>query len=106
MFRGEFCCILIFSLFPGAIVDGLICFADNVCIHSIVVTSSHRRQKIGTTLLKRYINHVRDLKRYVMISLIAKENLLKFYKSCGFEVLGVSPVVHGKDQWYELRLRL
>jgi hypothetical protein len=33
-----------------------------------------------------------------------QEYLKGFYTSCGFELIGPSAVVHGKDQWYEMRI--
>uniref|UniRef100_M4B9F7 Uncharacterized protein n=1 Tax=Hyaloperonospora arabidopsidis (strain Emoy2) TaxID=559515 RepID=M4B9F7_HYAAE len=38
------------------------------------------------------------------ILLIAKAPLVKFYVSCGFIVNNLSPIVHGKDPWFELEL--
>jgi hypothetical protein len=29
---------------------------------------------------------------------------MKFYEKSGFQLVGPSKVVHGKDQWYELQL--
>jgi len=36
--------------------------------------------------------------------MIAKAYLIGFYVSCGFAVTKLSPVVHGKDPWFELVL--
>ncbi|CAN0458877.1 unnamed protein product, partial [Scytosiphon promiscuus] len=37
------------------------------------------------------------------VCLIAKAGLLGMYASCGFSLKGLSPVVHGKDPWFEMR---
>ncbi|KAK1747926.1 phenazine biosynthesis-like protein [Skeletonema marinoi] len=36
------------------------------------------------------------------IVLIAKKNLLAFYVRNGFRAMGISSIVHGKEQWFEL----
>jgi len=45
--------------------------------------------------------HQTQVKR---IAMIAKAYLIGFYVSCGFAVTKLSPVVHGKDPWFELVL--
>lgn len=40
------------------------------------------------------------------ICLIAKAGLLGMYASAGFSLKGLSPVVHGKDPWFEMRTEL
>lgn len=40
------------------------------------------------------------------IVLLAKKQLLTFYIDCGFHVMRRSPIVHGKDPWYELEYNL
>ena len=38
--------------------------------------------------------------------IIAKAGLLGMYASCGFALKGLSPVVHGKDPWFEMTIDL
>jgi arylalkylamine N-acetyltransferase len=40
------------------------------------------------------------------VAIICKEYLVEFYKGCGFDMVGPSPVVHGKEQWYEMVMQL
>ena len=40
------------------------------------------------------------------IAIICKEYLISFYQGCGFVMVGPSPVVHGKEQWYEMTISL
>lgn len=40
------------------------------------------------------------------VCLIAKAGLLGMYASCGFALKGLSPVVHGKDPWFEMTVDL
>ena len=38
--------------------------------------------------------------------LIAKSDLLGLYASCGFSTKGLSPIVLGKDPWFEMCIEL
>lgn len=44
--------------------------------------------------------------RVKRICLIAKSKLLHMYAGVGFALRGPSSVVHGKDQWFEMRMDL
>lgn len=35
--------------------------------------------------------------------LICKQQLVPLYEGAGFAMVGPSPVVHGKDPWFEMR---
>ena len=37
------------------------------------------------------------------IHLLCKEGLIELYKAAGYQLLGPSSVVHGKEQWFEMR---
>jgi len=76
-----------------------------ICIHSVCVDPEHQRQKIGSALLKEYIRQWTD-GPYDGISLIAHEELIKFYVAAGFKLIGKSEVVHGSKPWFELRYSL
>lgn len=66
-------------------------------IHSVVVAASNRRRGIGKRMLLEYVNRItRECPRVDKILLLSKPELLKFYISCGFEVVGPSSVIHGK----------
>lgn len=81
----------------------------NLCIHSVVVDSKHRRAGLGVQMLKLYIDAERLQRQETgvkKISLIAKTHLVPFYQRAGFTVLGPSPVAHGVDPWIELFLDL
>ena len=76
-----------------------------ICIHSVCVDPGLQRQKIGSALLKEYIRQWTD-GPYDEISLIAHEELIKFYVAAGFKLIGKSEVVHGSKPWFELRYSL
>ena len=82
-----------------------------LCIHSVVVDPSHRRKGIAISMLKRYVKSIAetgpgdgDAGAVDRILLIAKGNLLHFYVACGFSLVGLSPVVHGADPWFEMKI--
>ena len=77
--------------------------ADNVCIHSVVVDPQFRRKGIGSRIVRDYVSYLRKLAQFRVVTLLAKGHLVKFYESCGFVLVGVSPVVHGADKWFELK---
>ena len=85
-----------------------------LAIHSVVVDAPYRRQKIASTMMQQYLQQMipystfdantRDL-GFDRMLLLAKSHLLGFYVDNGFMVLRPSPIVHGKETWYELEAR-
>eukprot|EP00904_Undaria_pinnatifida_P007848 jgi/Undpi1/4193/HiC_scaffold_16.g07560.m1 len=78
-----------------------------LCIHTVVVAESHRRKGYARTMLKAYLENVALTQPGVRrVCLITKARLLGMYASCGFALKGLSPVVHGKDPWFEMAIDL
>jgi len=82
-----------------------------LAIHSVVVEESYRRKGVATAMLTRYLEtiqrHVDDDDAGIQsVMLIAKQNLLGFYVNCGFQVIRPSPIVHGRELWYDLERTL
>ncbi|TYZ67034.1 hypothetical protein PybrP1_005971, partial [[Pythium] brassicae (nom. inval.)] len=76
-----------------------------LCIHSVVVDATYRRKGLASEMLRQYVHGVVEQEEQVeRIVLIAKAHLVGFYIGCGFAVTRLSPVVHGKDPWFELAL--
>ncbi len=75
-----------------------------LAIHSVVVEEQYRGQGIARTMLQKYVNNIKQQQNYGINSmvLLAKKHLLGFYVQCGFQVNRPSPIVHGKELWYEL----
>lgn len=82
-----------------------------LAIHSVVVGSPYRRKGIASAMMQSYLKQVTSFssivaetreKGFQRILLLAKSNLLSFYVDNGFMVLRPSPIVHGKETWYEL----
>ena len=75
-----------------------------LAIHSVVVAERHRHQGVGGTMLREYVQSIRKMSVKTPIDrivLIAKADKLAFYVRAGFAVVGISPIVHGRDVWYE-----
>jgi len=81
--------------------------STTVCIHSVCVSESHRRTKVGLPLLKEYISRLEIARMngesYERVLLITHEHLRSFYEQSGFEWMGRSSIVHGSQPWYEMR---
>lgn len=73
-----------------------------LCIHSVVVEESRRRQGFGTAMLNAYIQKIVRNTEIKRILLLSKARLIPFYESVGFEVMGESSIVHGQEKWFEL----
>mmetsp|Transcript_24261 Transcript_24261/g.52331 ORF Transcript_24261/g.52331 Transcript_24261/m.52331 type:complete len:574 (-) Transcript_24261:204-1925(-) len=85
-----------------------------LAIHSVVVDATYRRQGIASAMMQNYLKQMLPFSNLVANTmdlgfrrtlLLAKSNLLSFYVDNGFMVLRPSPIVHGKQTWYELEAR-
>mmetsp|Transcript_19252 Transcript_19252/g.21526 ORF Transcript_19252/g.21526 Transcript_19252/m.21526 type:complete len:632 (+) Transcript_19252:276-2171(+) len=106
-----------------------------LAIHSVVVEEQYRRKGIASKMMTQYVRDVVMTQReeegmqrreeendseqqqqqsslllsqpvVESIVLIAKEHLLGFYVRCGFCVNRPSPIIHGKDLWYDIEMEL
>lgn len=78
-----------------------------LCIHSVVTDPKHRRKHLGTWMLTNYVQTIKEQQKNVeLILLICKEYLLTFYSTCGFTLVGPSDVVHGKEKWFEMKIKV
>ncbi|KIK69133.1 hypothetical protein GYMLUDRAFT_236985 [Collybiopsis luxurians FD-317 M1] len=81
---------------------------SSICVHSVCVSRSHRRQGVALALLKEYIERMHKIStpKVGQILLIAHEELIPLYEKAGFELVGKSVVQHGARPWYEMRCDL
>ena len=78
-----------------------------LCIHSVVVEEKQRRTGVGLRMLEHYLERLRSPdSRVKEVRLICKDKLKTFYTKAGFSLIGPSAVVHGKEQWFEMKLVL
>lgn len=68
---------------------------STLVIHSVTIEERFRRKGHATFMLKAYMDRIKDMPNIKLVLLLCKSQLLSFYKSCGFEIVGLSPVVHG-----------
>ena len=79
--------------------------AQTLCIHSVSVAAEHQRKGIARRMLKAYLQYVQQTSPQIeSVQLICKKVLIPLYLSAGFTLVGPSPVVHGQDQWLEMRV--
>ncbi|CAE8619933.1 unnamed protein product [Polarella glacialis] len=81
-----------------------------LCVHSVVVRPDLQRRGIAAAMLREYLRAVAAdsaaTGRVVpkISALISKAKLVALYVKAGFQLAGLSPVVHGADPWFELRV--
>ncbi|EIE27825.1 hypothetical protein COCSUDRAFT_83445 [Coccomyxa subellipsoidea C-169] len=51
-------------------------------------------------------DEINTLPELTTVRLICKKDLIGLYSAAGFEMVGPSDVEHGKDPWYEMKLKL
>ncbi|KAL9183847.1 hypothetical protein ACHAXT_004703 [Thalassiosira profunda] len=80
-----------------------------LAIHSVVVEERYRNCGVASAMLQDYVSAMERLNskgslkvKMGKIVLIAKKHMLAFYVRNGFMATKISPVVHGKEQWFEL----
>lgn len=80
-----------------------------LAIHSVVVEERYRSSGVASAMLQDYVSAMERLNnrgslkvRMEKFVLLAKKDLLAFYVRNGFVATRVSPIVHGKEQWFEL----
>ena len=78
-----------------------------LCIHSVCVDELQRRKKVGTKMLSAYLKYTQASSPSTKEArLICKKHLIGFYEQGGFTLIGPSSVVHGQEQWFEMRQNL
>lgn len=79
---------------------------ETLILHSVTISAPYRKQGHATNMLRAYMDAMYEKKADLGITktlLLCKQNLRHFYEDkVGFEMIRVSPVVHGQDTWYEL----
>jgi predicted PhzF superfamily epimerase YddE/YHI9 len=80
-----------------------------LAIHSVVVDERFRNLGVASAMLQDYVSAMERLNtggslkvKMEKVVLLAKKNMLAFYVRNGFIAAGISPIVHGTEQWFEL----
>jgi ribosomal protein S18 acetylase RimI-like enzyme len=91
-----------------AVVDGETVGHDDtgmsIAIHSLAVSSEHQGKGVGSTLMKSYIQRIREAMIADRIVIIAHDHLVAFYESFGFQKRGPSKCQFGGGGWTDLVL--
>jgi predicted N-acetyltransferase YhbS len=77
---------------------------STITIHSLAVLPEHQRKKVGSTLMKAYIQRIKDAAIADRIALLAHDHLVPFYTALGFENRGVSDCKFGGGGWKDMIL--
>ncbi|KAJ5243253.1 uncharacterized protein N7469_001580 [Penicillium citrinum] len=75
-----------------------------IAIHSLAVLEEHQGKQVGSTLMKSYLQRIREAQIADRIAIIAHDHLVDFYKSFGFEDRGESKCQFGGGGWRDLIL--
>ena len=73
-------------------------------IHSVTVKESERRKYYALYMLHRYVSYMKQRKELKEIRLLTKPMNMNLYLQAGFKIVGISPIVHGADAWFEMKL--
>lgn len=87
-------------------VGGHVESGDTIGLHSLVVDSKYRAQKMATLILRDYIQRMSQQEVASSISLLTKKDLVKFYAKLGFTEKGVSKCTHGGEEWIDMVMKL
>lgn len=80
-----------------------------LCVHSVVTRPEMRKRGVASVMLRGYLQAVAADTNGASAppsacALIAKAHLVGLYQKSEFQLVGLSPVVHGADPWFELRI--
>ncbi|KAL3469225.1 hypothetical protein BJX99DRAFT_80773 [Aspergillus californicus] len=81
-------------------------FGSSIAIHSVAVLPEHQGKQVGSTLIKSYLQRIREAAIADRVMIIAHGNLISFYESFGFENRGPSKCQFGGGGWTDLVLEM
>jgi len=73
-----------------------------VALHSLSVLPELQGSRVGSTLLRSFIQMVKDSKVVDRVALITFERLVPWYERFGFETLGKSNAQYAGEEWYDM----
>lgn len=77
-------------------------FSGTIAVHSLAVLPEHQGKQVGSTLMRSYIQRIKEAAIAERIVLIAHDNLIPFYQGFGFENRGPSECQYGGGGWYDM----
>jgi predicted N-acetyltransferase YhbS len=73
-----------------------------IALHSLSVLPELQNSRVGSTLMRSYIQMVQDAKVAERISLLTYKHLVPWYEKLGFRDLGKSECQYGGKDWYDM----
>lgn len=77
-------------------------YGSTIAIHSLAVLPEHQGKTVGSTLMKSYIQRIKDAQIADRLAIIAHGHLIPYYESFGFENRGPSKCQFGGGGWVDL----
>lgn len=77
-------------------------YGSTIAIHSLAVRPEHQGKQVASTLMKSYVQRIRDAQIADRLSIITHDHLISFYESFGFENRGPSKCQFGGGGWVDL----
>lgn len=77
----------------------------SVCIHSVCIAEDWRKKGVALSLLNEYFRQLETEgdERLKAVMLICHDEFIPFYEKAGFKMDGKSTVVHGPEEWFEMK---
>jgi GNAT superfamily N-acetyltransferase len=72
---------------------------STIAVHSLAVSPEHQQKRVGSTLMKAYIQRIEEALIADRIALLAHDHLVPFYESLGFKNAGQSYCTFGGGGW-------
>ncbi|GAD95907.1 acetyltransferase, GNAT family [Paecilomyces variotii No. 5] len=79
-------------------------WGSTICVHSLAVVPEHQGKKIGSTLMKSYVQRIKEAEIADRIALLAHDDMIGFYENLGFENRGPSKCQFGGGGWSDMIL--
>jgi len=73
-----------------------------IALHSLSVLPELQGARIGSTILRAYIQMMKDAHNFDRIAILTWERLVPWYESFGFEIAGKSAVKYGGEEWVDM----
>lgn len=77
-------------------------YGGTIVIHSLAVLPEHQGKHVGSTLMKAYLQRIKEAQIADRVAIIAHDHLIPFYESLGFENCGASKCQFGGGGWYDM----
>lgn len=77
-------------------------YSGTIAVHSLAVLPEHQGKQVGTTLMKSYIQRIKEASIAERIVLIAHDNMVPYYEGFGFVNRGPSQCQYGGGSWFDM----